>query len=96
MTNIRLFAAIAVSVVLTALVMGAITRPAHAGTPGNAVCTAPFKGTAAAMKTHPEAGSNVNALSLALMQDWMNEQLAAGRTQFAPAPGDGGSGICAW
>ena len=71
MTNIRLFAVISVSVVLTALVMGAITRPAHADTPREPACK--IIATGGKM----EAG----------VQSFMAEQLAAGKTNFVSPVG---------
>jgi len=79
MTNIRLFAAIAVSVVVTALVMGAITRPAHADTPRTAECMTAGLNSAQIQK---EAKA------------WMDQQLAAGRTNFVSIAPTGN--LCAW
>ena len=93
MTNIRLFAAIAVSVVLTALVMGAITRPAHADTPRTPVCVWRVPGA-------PVSVSSEKTLDQqnAAVQAWMASQTAEGRVQFMLVPSTlpGRDSICAW
>lgn len=96
MANVRLVIIVSVSVVVTALVMGGITRPAQAETPKTVVCTLPFIPTSADLKAHPEAQNNQFILSMTLMQGWMNAQLAAGHTSFSVVPLGSVTGMCAW
>lgn len=79
MSNARLFSIIGLSVVITVLVMGAITRPAHADAPRTAECMTAGQNSAQIQK---EA------------KGWMDQQLAAGRTNFVSIAPTGN--LCAW
>ncbi len=82
MSTLRLVAVITTTVLATALLMSAITRPARADTPKTAECKSDFVGTSAAKYTEA-------------VQAWMTAELAAGRTGFL-FPSSSLPVICAW
>lgn len=91
MTNIRLFAVIAASVVTTALVIGAISRPAHADSPRTMEC---FPGPGfTTLTSKAQIATQVDTQLV-----WTNQQLAAGKTSFGMMPIMGRTEVvfCAW
>lgn len=93
MTNIRLFAVIAGSVIFAALVTGAITRPAHADSPRSPVCTWTIPDSPVTVASEKALIQENTAL-----QAWMASQTMSGATQFILVPSrlDGHASLCAW
>lgn len=93
MTNIRLFAVVSGSVVITALVMGAITQPARADAPRTMECMPGWT-----KLINSTAGNEARVATEQVA--WANQQLAAGRTSFGMMPllgiTPGAVTFCAW
>jgi hypothetical protein len=83
MSHARLSAIAIATAIAATISMGAVvvTRPARAQTPSRAVCT----DVTGSWSTADRPGN------VARLQNWMNQQIAAGRTRFVMA-----MALCAW
>lgn len=88
MSNARFISAIALTSLVTASIVAGLTlsRSAHAEVPASAVCAYSFGGSSRDLAKVGPATS-----------EWMNAQIAAGRSRFIPVGGTVvAPGICAW
>jgi len=90
MSRFRLFAVIALTVLVTALVMGALNRPVHADAPRTASCIS---------QVPIGKDGSLDDRANTAVSGWMTAELAAGHTQFMVVPvmpATGKEGFCAW
>lgn len=94
MIDTRLVIAVIATALLTATTIAIVDRPALAQAPRTAICTAAIKPEKVPAVVNVARQSD---LFVSPMADWMNQQLAEGRTQFVMTPADSvGMALCAW